>query len=124
MIDNILNKDTTKLTFKERQLIVDYFRFLTNKEFEHFKENFLKKDKQEIFERAYLIDTYDNIRIRLQGLSFYTIIKLLKYQKDGFIDYMYNEDVSDGVFDYYDDIESRILQVVSRLKQDNEMKVA
>ena len=95
MIDNILNKDFTKLTFKERQLVVDYFRYLVNKEFEEFKEIFLKKDKTEIFERAYLIDTYDNIRIRLIDLNFFTIAKLLKYQKDGFIDYMYNADVND-----------------------------
>ena len=74
MIDNILNKDFTKLTFKERQLVVDYFRYLVNKEFEKFKEIFLKKDKTEIFERAYLIDTYDNIRIRLIGLNFFTSI--------------------------------------------------
>ena len=33
MIDNILNKDFTKLTFKERQLVVDYFRYLVNNEF-------------------------------------------------------------------------------------------
>lgn len=82
MIDNILNKDFTKLTFKERQLVVDYFRYLVNKKFEEFKEIFLKKDKTEIFERAYLIDTYDNIRIRLIDLNFFTIAKLLKYQKD------------------------------------------
>ena len=124
MIDNILNKDFTKLTFKERQLIVDYFRYLVNKEFEEFKEIFLNKDKTEIFERAYLIDTYDNIRIRLIGLNFFTITKLLKYQKDGFIDYMYNADVNDSVFDYYDNIESEIIKEVSKLKQQNEIKVA
>lgn len=124
MIDNILNKDFTKLTFKERQLIVDYFRYLVNKQFEEFKEIFLKKDKTEIFERAYLIDTYDNIRIRLIGLNFFTITKLLKYQKDGFIDYMYNADVNDSVFDYYDNIESEIIKEVSKLKQQNEIKVA
>ena len=55
MIDNILNKDFTKLTFKERQLVVDYFRYLVNKEFDEFKEMFIKKDKTEIFERAYLM---------------------------------------------------------------------
>jgi hypothetical protein len=124
MIDNILNKDFTKLTFKERQLVVDYFRYLVNKEFEEFKEIFLKKDKTEIFERAYLIDTYDNIRIRLIGLNFFTIANLLKYQKDGFIDYMYNADVNDSVFDYYDNIESEIIKEVSKLKQQNEIKVA
>jgi len=124
MIDNILNKDFTKLTFKERQLVVDYFRYLVNKEFEEFKEIFLKKDKTEIFERAYLIDTYDNIRIRLIGLNFFTIANLLKYQKDGFIDYMYNTDVNDSVFDYYDNIESEIIKEVSKLKQQNEIKVA
>lgn len=124
MIDNILNKDYSKLTFKERQLVVDYFRHLVNKEFDEFKSNFLKKDKTEIFERAYLIDTYDNIRIRLIGLSFFTIAKLLKYQKDGFIDYMYNADVNDSVFDYYDNIENEILKEVSKLKQQDEVKVA
>ena len=124
MIDNILNKDFTKLTFKERQLVVDYFRYLVNKEFEEFKEIFLKKDKTEIFERAYLIDTYDNIRIRLIDFNFFKIAKLLKYQKDGFIDYMYNADVNDSVFDYYDNIESEIIKEVSKLKQQNEIKVA
>ena len=124
MIDNILNKDFTKLTFKERQLIVDYFRYLVNKEFDEFKEMFIKKDKTEIFERAYLIDTYDNIRMRLIGLNFSTISKLLKYQKDGFIDYMYNADVNDSVFDYYDNIESEIIKEVSKLKPHNEIKVA
>lgn len=124
MIDNILNKDFTKLTFKERQLVVDYFRYLVNKEFDEFKEMFIKKDKTEIFERAYLIDTYDNIRMRLIGLNFSTISKLLKYQKDGFIDYMYNADVNDSVFDYYDNIESEIIKEVSKLKSHNEIKVA
>ena len=124
MIDNILNKDFTKLTFKERQLVVDYFRYLVNKEFEEFKEIFLKKDKTEIFERGYLIDTYDNIRIRLIDFNFFTIAKLLKYHKDGFIDYMYNADVNDSVFDYYDNIEREIIKEVSKLKQQNEIKVA
>jgi hypothetical protein len=124
IIDNILNKDNTKLTFKERQLIIDYFRHLVNAEFKEFKTNILKKDKTEIFERAYLIDTYDNIRIRLLNLSFFTITKLLKYQKDGFIDYMYNADVNDSVFDYYDNIESEIIKEVSKLKQQYERKVA
>ena len=124
MIDNILNKDFTKLTFKERQLVVDYFRYLVNKEFDEFKEMFIKKEKNEIFERAYLIDTYDNIRMRLIGLNFSTISKLLKYQKDGFIDYMYNADVNDSVFDYYDNIESEIIKEVSKLKPHNEIKVA
>lgn len=124
IIDNILNKDFTKLTFKERQLVVDYFRYLVNKEFDEFKEMFIKKEKTEIFERAYLIDTYDNIRMRLIGLNFSTISKLLKYQKDGFIDYMYNADVNDSVFDYYDNIESKIIKEVSKLKPHNEIKVA
>lgn len=124
IIDNILNKDFTKLTFKERQLVVDYFRYLVNKEFDEFKEMFIKKEKTEIFERAYLIDTYDNIRIRLIGLSFFTIAKLLKYQKDGFIEYMYNADVNDSVFDYYDNIEREIIKEVSKLKLNNEIKVA
>lgn len=124
MIENILNKDFSKLTFKERQLVVDYFRYLVNKEFDEFKEMFIKKEKTEIFERAYLIDTYDNIRIRLIGLNFFTIAKLLKYQKDGFFDYMYNADVNDSVFDYYDNIESEIIKEVSKLKQQNEIKVA
>lgn len=124
MIDNILNKDYSKLTFKERQLVVDYFRHLVNKEFDEFKNNFLKKDKTEIFERAYLIDTYDNIRIRLISLSFFSIAKLLKYQKEGFIDYMYNVDVNDSVFDYYDNIENEILKEISKLKEQYETKVA
>ena len=124
MIDNILNKDYSKLTFKERQLVVDYFRHLVNKEFDEFKNNFLKKDKTEIFERAYLIDTYDIIRIRLISLSFFSIAKLLKYQKDGFIDYMYNADVNDSVFDYYDNIENEILKEVSKLREQYETKAA
>lgn len=124
MIDNILNKDFMKLTFNERQLVVDYFRYLVNKEFDEFKEMFIKKDKTEIFERAYLIDIYDNIRMRLIGLNFSTLSKLLKYQKDGFIDYMYNANVNDSVFDYYDNIESEIIKEVSKLKPHNEIKVA
>jgi len=124
IIDNILNKDITKLTYKERQLIVDYFRKLVNDEFDNFKNMFLEKSKEEIFERAYLIDTYDNIRIRLCGLGFFTILSLLKYQKDDFIDYMYNADVNDSVFDYYDSIEEEIIKEVSKLKLENETKVA
>lgn len=124
MIDNILNKDFMKLTFNERQLVVDYFRYLVNKEFDEFKEMFIKKDKTEIFERAYLIDIYDNIRMRLIGHNFSTLSKLLKYQKDGFIDYMYNANVNDSVFDYYDNIESEIIKEVSKLKPHNEIKVA
>lgn len=124
IIDNILNKEDTKLTFKERQLIVDYFRYIVNKEFEKFKTNMLTKDKAEIFERAYLIDTYDNIRIRLLNLSFFAIKKLLKYQKEGFIDYMYNADVNESIFDYYDNLENEILKEVLKLKQHNEIKVA
>ena len=61
IIDNILKKEQTKTTFKERQVVIDYFRHLVNREFEHFKKNYLKKDKEEIFEKAYLIDCYDNI---------------------------------------------------------------
>ena len=52
IIDNILAKEQTKLTFKERQVVVDYFRHLVNREFEHFKKNYLKKDKEEIFEEV------------------------------------------------------------------------
>ena len=124
IIDNILNKDITKLTYKERQLIVDYFRKLVNDEFDCFKNIFLQKSKEEIFERAYLIDTYDNIRMRLCGLGFFTILSLLKYQKNDFIDYMYNADVNDSVFDYYDSIEEEIVKEVSKLKLENETKVA
>lgn len=120
MIDNMLNKDISKLTYKERQLIVDYFRKLVNDEFDKFKNGFLQKDKEEIFERAYLIDTYDNIRIRLCGLGFFTIITLLKYQKDNFIDYMYNADVNDSVFDYYDSIEEEIKKEAIKIRKQNE----
>ena len=81
IIDNILKKEQTKTTFKERQVVIDYFRHLVNREFERFKEGYLQKDKSEIFERAYLIDTYDNIRIRLNSLNFSAISKLLKYIK-------------------------------------------
>ena len=124
VIDNILNKDITKLTYKEKQLIVDYFRKLVNDEFDNFRNMFLQKSKEKIFERAYLIDTYDNIRMRLCGLGFFTILSLLKYQKDDFIDYMYNADVNDSVFDYYDSIEEEIIKEVSKLKLENETKVA
>lgn len=120
MIDNILNKDTAKLTYKERQLIIDYFRKMVNDEFDKFKSIFLQKTKEEIFERAYLIDTYDNIRIRLCGLGFFSILSLLKYQKDDFIDYMYNADVNDSVFDYYDNIEKEIKKEVKKIKNQNE----
>lgn len=124
IINNILTKDYLHLTFKERQLVIDYFRFLVNKEFEDFKKGILKKEKTEIFEKSYLIKTYDNIRTRLIGLSFFTIAKLLKYQKNGFIDYMYNADVNDGIFDYYDSIESKIIKKIPRIKQQNEKKIA
>lgn len=124
IINNILTKDYLHLTFKERQLVIDYFRFLVNKEFEDFKKGILKKEKTEIFEKSYLIETYDNIRTRLIGLSFFTIAKLLKYQKNGFIDYMYNADVNDGIFDYYDSIESKIIKEIPRIKQQNEKKIA
>ena len=33
-------------------------------------------------------------------------------------------DVNDSVFDYYDNIESEIIKEVSKLKQQNEIKVA
>ena len=124
IIYTILEKNPEKTTFKERQIIIDYFRNLVDREFEHFKEDFLQKEKSEIFERAYLIDTYDNIRIRLNSLSFYTISKLLKSIKNNFIDYMYNMDVNAGIFDYYDDIENRILNEVSKLKASEVQKIA
>lgn len=41
---------------------------------------FIKKKKTEIFEIAYLIDTYYNIRMRIVGLNFSTVSKLLKHQ--------------------------------------------
>lgn len=121
MIDNMLKKDISQLRYKERQLIVDYFRKLVDDEFEKFKKMFLQKDKEEIFERAYLIDTYDNIRIRLYGLSFFTIVDLLKYKKCNFIEHMYSADVNNSVFDYYDDIESEIIKEAIQLKKQNEM---
>lgn len=124
MIDNILNKDFNELTYKERMLVIEYFRKIVNDEFKEFKDNLLKEDKEFIFERAYLIDTYDNIRIRLCSLSFLTITYLLKYQKNNFIDYMYNADVNDSVFEYYDNIESEIIKEILKLKQENEIKVA
>ncbi len=122
IIDNILNKDTDTLTYKERALVIEYFRKLVNDEFEEFKSKFLRYDKEQIFERAYLIDTYDNIRIRLCSLSFITIKYLLKYQKDNFIEYMYSVDVNDSVFDYYDNIENEIVKETIRLKNENEYK--
>ncbi len=120
IIQNILNKDITKLTYKEKMLVIDYFRKVVNDEFDKFKNMFLQKEKEEIFERAYLIDTYDNIRIRLLSLNFLTIVDLLKYKKDNFIDYMYNADVNDSVFDYYDNIEAEIVKEAIRLKNQNE----
>lgn len=121
-IDNILNKDITKLIYKERQLIIDYFRKLANDEFYNWKNIFIQKSKEKIFKRVYLIDAYDNIRIRLCSLSFITIAYLLKYQKNNFIDYMYNADVNDSVFEYYDSIEE-IIKEVLKLKLENETKV-
>lgn len=121
MIDNMLKKDINQLKYKERQLIVDYFRKLVDDEFEKFKSMFLQKDKEEIFERADLIDTYDNIRIRLYGLSFFTIVDLLKYQGYDFIEYMYNADVNNSVFDYYDNIESKIIKEAIQLRKQNEI---
>ena len=121
LIENILKKDINKLKYKERQLIVDYFRKLVNDEFDKFKNIFLQKEKKEIFERAYLIDTYDNIRIRLCSLGFFTIVDL-RYQKDNFIDYMYNADVNNSVFDYYDNIETRIVEETIKLKKQSETK--
>ena len=124
IIDNILKKEQLKTTFKERQIVIDYFRHLVNREFERFKEGYLQKEKAEIFEKAYLIDTYDNIRIRLNSLNFVTISKMLKYIKTDFISYMYDADVNDGVFEYYDDIENRILDEVSKLRNQSEQKAA
>lgn len=120
LIENILKKDTDTLTYKERMLVIEYFTKLVNDEFEEFRKIFLKKSKEEIFERAYLIDTYDNIRIRLCSLSFFIIKDLLKYQKDNFIDYMYSADVNDSVFDYYDNIEDEIVKETIRLKNQKE----
>lgn len=60
----------------------------------------------------------------LNSLSFFTIAKLLKYLKGDYISYMYDADVNDGVIDYYEDIENRILNVVSKLRIHNEQKAA
>ena len=123
MIDNMLNKWIDKLTYKERQVIVDYFRMLVKNEFEDFKTKLIKNyDKEKIFERAYLIDTYDTIRIRLCGIGFLSIVDLLKYQKDHFIDYMYNKDVTVGIFDYYDTIEDEIIKECANLRKQNELE--
>ena len=124
LINNILNKEQSNLSFKERQLIIDYFRHLVNKEFNNFKKSLLNKGKNEIFEKAYLIESYDNIRIRLLDLSFFVIVKLLKYCDNNFIDLMYNLDVTDGIFDYYDDIEKNILNEISKLNYENNKKIA
>lgn len=124
IIDNLLKEDPKKLTFKEKQIVIDYFIHLVNNEFADFKKRMLNHEKEEIFDRAYLIDSFDNIRIRLNSLSFETISKLLKYLKEGFIEYMYNADVNDGVFDYYDDIENRILKEVTKLRKQNKQKAA
>lgn len=124
IINNILNKEQSKLSFRERQLILDYFCHLVNKEFNNFKKSFLLKEKSEIFEKAYLIEAYDNIRIRLLDLSFFVIFKLLKCYDNNFIDLMYNLDVTDGVFDYYDDIERSILKEISKLNYENNKKIA
>ena len=124
IIDTILEKEPTKLTFKERQVVSDYFRYLVNKEFDDFKKSYLKKEKEEIFEKAYLIDCYENIRMTLNNLSFATTAKLLKYLNGDYISYMYDSDVNDGVIDYYEDIEKRILNVVTKLRIHNEQKAA
>lgn len=124
IIDTILEKEPTKLTFKERQVVSDYFRYLVNKEFYDFKKSYLKREKEEIFEKAYLIDCYENIRMTLNNLSFATTAKLLKYLNGDYISYMYDSDVNDGVIDYYEDIEKRILNVVTKLRIHNEQKAA
>lgn len=124
IINNILSKEQSKLSFRERQLILDYFCHLVNKEFNNFKKSFLLKEKSEIFEKAYLIEAYDNIRIRLLDLSFFVIFKLLKCYDNNFIDLMYNLDVTDGVSDYYDDIERSILKEISKLNYENNKKIA
>lgn len=120
IIDDILNKDTDTLTYKERMVVIEYFRKIVNDEFEEFKRTLLQYSKEEIFERAYLIDTYDNIRIRLCSLSFITITYLLKYQKDNFIDYMYSVDVNDCVFNYYDNIQNEIIEETVKLRKQSE----
>lgn len=124
IINSLLNKDFTKLSFKERQLIIAYFRHIVNQEFYKFKKNFLKKDKEEIFEKAYLIESFDDIRRSLKDLSFFTIIKLLKNVKENFIDYMYNEDVNNGIFDYYDELKNNIIEVVVKLPKNEKTNVA
>ena len=120
MIDNILNKDNDKLTYKERMLVIEYFRKIVNDEFKEFKDKLLKEDKEFIFEKAYLIDTFDTIKIRLCNLSYLTISYLLKYQKNNFIDYMYNADVTNSVFDYYDNIEGEIIKQAIKIRKENE----
>lgn len=124
IINNLLNKDLTNLSFKERQLITDYFRLQVNQEFSHFKEIFLKKDKEEIFNSAYVIDSYDNIRILLNDLSFFNIVKLLKNVKENYIDYMYELEVNKGVFDYYDDIEKNIEKNIPNIPINKKTNVA
>ena len=37
---------------------------------------------------------------------------------------MYNADVNDSVFEYYDNIESEIIKETLKLKQENKIKVA
>ena len=123
-INNLLKKDISAFSIKERQLIIDYFRHLVNKEFNDFKKKIIQKDKQEIFEYAYLIDTYNNIKIQLNDLTFSSIIKLLTHIEKNFIDYMYNADVNDGVFDYYEDIEDKIYREVSKITSKSQLKVA
>ena len=50
--------------------------------------------------------------------------KMYTEQKENFIDYMYNADVNDSVFDYYDNIENEILKEVSKLREQYETKAA
>lgn len=46
IIDNILNKDFNELTYKERMLVIEYFRKIVNDEFKEFKDNLLKENKK------------------------------------------------------------------------------
>ena len=124
IIDNLLNKNLTDLSYKEREIIIDYFKFQVNQEFDKFKECFLKKNREEIFKEAYVIDTFDNIRILLKNLSFFNIVKLLKYVKKDYIDYMYQLDVNSCCFDYYDEVEKNIIENIPNTHINSKTNVA
>lgn len=125
MLDSLLNKERSKLSFKEEQTIANHFRNLLDIEFRCFKKKFLAKDKEEIFEKSRIINDYELIKINLESLNLLTIINLLKYQKENFIDYMYNSNVLQDDVEFCENIQNRIIKETSKLRlKNNNLKAA